>query len=235
MLRLRPEPHRERQRLYSPGNAANGSRKPRQLAPRAVPGSGRTRADASQTLSLGPPPNELATAMRHHGAVSVERIGHGHACSVYPFGRVYVADVLAAGQHAFHEDRSRVFPQFFRFVWLVGDEGAEIQARCDHVLVQVERREAVRRVPTAAAPLGETRVKPIGPGRIGDTPPGVTVGDSFDDQVGRHLCARSKSNMSRHADSTWFVSPWPSRSSRETPPSLGIGRRTTAGIRSRLR
>lgn len=41
--------------------------------------------------------------------------------------------------------------------------------------------------------------------------------------------------MSRHAASTAPVSPRPSSSTRDTPPRAGIGRRTAAGIRSRLR
>ncbi len=233
--RLPPEPDRKRQRTNPSSDAANGRREPCQLAPRAVPGVGRTRADASQAQVLGAPSNEMAAVTRHHGAVSVERIGHRHPGGSDPGPRVHVADDLATGQRAFHEDRSVVFPKFFRFIRPAGDEGPEIQARRHHVLVQIEGRETVRRVPAVAPSLREARVEWIGPGRLGDTPPGVIVGDSLDDQVRRQLCARSKSNMSRHADSSRFVSPWPSRSSRETPSSFGIGRRTTAGIRSRLR
>lgn len=234
--RLSPEPIRERQRPDPPSEAANGRREPRQFASRAVPGLCRPRSDALQTLVLCPSSDGLATVVSDYLAVPIERIGDGHPGGADTLRRVHVAHDLAARQRALHEDRPVVFPQFRGLVWLTGHEGAEIEARRDQVLVQVERREAPRRVPSLAPPLGETRVERIIPSPLGDPPPRVIVGDSFDDQVGgRHPWARSKSNMSRHADSTWFVSPWPSRSSRDTPSSLGIGRRTTADIRSRLR
>ena len=235
LVRLPPKPHWERQCRDPPGDGAGRRGEPCQLAPCAVPGVGRTRVDASQTQVPGAPSNELAAVTRHHGAVSVERIGDGHPGRSDPGPRVHVADDLATRQRAFHDNRSVVFPKFFRFVRPAVDERPEIQARRYLVFVQIERREAFRRIPPAASPLGETRVERIGPRGIGDTPPGVIVGESLDDQVRRQLCTRPKSNMSRHADKRFPVSPSPSRSSRETPSRAGIGRRTTAGILSRLR
>ena len=230
-----PRTKRETPRSDPPSGAQHGRGKPRQLPAHAAPGLGRKGPNASQAQPLDPFPNRLADVMSEHRTVFPKRIGSGQAGRPNPFRGMHVADSLAARQRAFHENRSVVFPKFLRFVRPALNESLEIQARRDLVFVQVERREAVRRIPATAPPLREARIQRIGPCRVGDAPPGVIVGDSLDDQVRRQLCTRPKSNMSRHADKRLPVSPSPSRSSRETPSRAGIGRRTTAGILSRLR
>ena len=101
------------------------------------------------------------------------------------------------------------------------------------------RAEPTRRPrPTGRCLAGrrrETRVERVGPTRIGDAPPDGAVGYRLAQQVQGQACARSNRNMSRQTASTARVSPRPHSATRDSPSRAGIGRRTTAGMRSRLR
>ena len=61
--------------------------------------------------------------------------------------------------------------------------------------------------------------------------PGYRLGQQLHGQP----CARSSRNISRQVASTVRVSPRPQSATRDSSPSAGIGRRTTAGMRSRSR
>ena len=233
--RLFPEPRRERQRLSAPGTAAHGCRKPGQLAAGAVRRLRRAGANTAQSICSGLCADGLAASVRHRRAVAFEWVGVGQPRGANTGFRMDVTYDLTSRQEAPDQHRACIVPKILRLIGPRGDEGTEIRSRRRQILVEVERRKAVRRIPAPAVTLRETGIERIGPGRIGDPPPLVGVRHRLPPQLHGQACARSNRNMSRHAASSACVSRCASRPISETPRSTGIGRRTTAGIRSRLR
>ena len=233
--RLFPEPRRVRQRIPAPGTAAHGRWKPGKLAAGSVRSLCRAGANAAQPLCLCPCADRLAAPVRHRRAVVFERVCVGQTRCADAGRRMNVAYDLTARKGAGDQPRPRIVAKIFRLIGPGGDERPEICSRRRQILVEVERRKAVRRVPSSAVSLGETGIERIGPGRIGDPPPLAPVSQPFTQQFHAQACARSNWNISRHASSSDCVLPCSSRPMSEIPPSVGIGRRTTAGIRSRLR
>ena len=232
---LTPEPRRKRQRPYPPGMTANRGREPRQLPACAVPGPCRADANPTKTCGLDLHTDRLAAGVRHRAAVSFEWISVRQPGSTHTVRGMYVTYHLTTRQGAAQQARSRIVAQVLRFIRPVGDEGAQVQARRHHVFVEVEHGEAVRRVPAPALPLREARVEGIRPCRVGDTPPYMGARKRLAPQHHVQPGTRSNRNMSRQTANNTGVSPCTSRSIRERPSSAGIGRRTTAGMRSRLR
>ena len=113
--------------------------------------------------------------MAEQSFLAVEGVGLWQTCADDPFRRVSIADNLIAGQGSADQKRSGIGSQVFRFVGPLRNEGPEIESRRDLVFVQVKRRETVRRIPAATALLCKRWIKRVGPGRIGDTPPGMAV------------------------------------------------------------
>ncbi len=235
LSRRTPVPDRERERTHSSGHAANRGGEPGQLAIRRLPGLRRSSMNAAQTRRSDPHSDGLTASVWHQSSVRFERIGLGQSESPNTSLRMCVTDDLPARQDASQQNRTRVIAKIFRFVGPLGDESPKIQLRRHHVFVQVKHRETVRRIPATTQLPRITRIKRIGPCRIGDTPPDVRIRNRFAPQFQGHACTRSNRNMSRHATTTARVSPCANRFTRDTPPSDWIGLRTTAGIRSRLR
>ena len=173
--------------------------------------------------------------MRYRCAVRFERIGIREPGRVKAGRRMRVAYDLTAGQGAAHQNRPRIVAQIFGLVGPSGDEGAEIQARSHQVFAQIQRGEAVRRIPASPSVLREARIERVRPGGIPDSPPHMCVRNRLVQQLHGQPCACSNRNMARQAESTPCVSPRASKSISEAPSSTRMGLRTTAGIRSRLR
>ena len=235
MVPLSPEPRLEWHRPYSPGRATSRGRKPRQLPARAVRGTCRPGADPPQMFLPCPRTNGLAAGVRYRIAVQFERIGVGEPGSVKAGWSVRIAYDLAAGQDARHQNRPRVVAQILGLIGPSGDEGTEIQARSDQVLAQIQRGEAVRRIPASPSVLREARIERVRPGGIPDSPPHMCVRNRLVQQLHGQPCACSNRNMARQAESNPCVSPRASKSISDAPSSTRMGLRTTAGIRSRLR
>ena len=210
-------------------------REPRQLPARAVGRTRRSGADTAQARLTRLGTDRLTPSVRNRRAVPFKRIVVGQPGPVKAGRRVHVAYDLATGQRTAHQNRSRVVTQVFGLVGPLGDEGAKVHACRHHVFVDVERREAVRRIPATAVTLREGGVERVRPDRIGNSPPDMSVRYRLAQQLHGQACVCSNRNISRHVASNVRVSPRASRSTREASSSAGTGLRTTAGIRSRLR
>ena len=134
---LSPEPRHESQRLRPPGYAASGGGEPRQLAARAVGGTRRSGADATQTHLPDLGADRLAAGVRYWRAVGVQRIGAGQSRGMKAGGRVRVACYLATWQVAGHQNRSRVIAKILGPIGPLGDECTKIHACRHHVFIEV--------------------------------------------------------------------------------------------------
>ena len=234
---LSPEPSRERQSPHDLRALARG-REPSEFTTRTIGRAGRAGANPIQTGRLGPRADRLAALTRHLRAVPFKRITVGKPQRTNSGLRMRVADDSVAWQGAADQKRSVVIAEIFRFVrrpHASGNEGAEIQTSGYLVFVEVEDREAIRRIPASTATSRVAGVEGVDPLRVRDTPPNMVVRDRLGPQFHDQACAFSKRNISRHAASIAWVSPCANRSTRESPPRALIGRRTTTRIRSRLR
>ena len=144
--------------------------------------------NAARTRRFDPHSDGLTASVRHQSSVRSERIGVWQSESPNTSLGMCVTDDLPARQDASQQNRTRVIAKIFRFVVPLGDESPKIQLRRHHVFVQVEHRETVRRIPAATLLPRITRIKRIGPCRIGDTPPDVRIGNRFAPQFQGHAC-----------------------------------------------
>ena len=232
---LTPEPPSKLQNAQPPSHGAGRSGKPGQLASRTAAGLGGASPNAAQTRLFDPLPDALTTSMGHWRPIFIKRISIGQASRAQASRSMGRTHDLPVGQGAPDQYGSCFVAKILRFVRPMRDEGAQIQPRRQHVFVEVEHWETVRRIPPPASTARETGVEGVLPGRVGDAPPFPAVGKCFPQEFHAQPWACSNANISRHAAKTPRVSPAASNSSRETPSRAGIGRRTAAGILSRLR
>ena len=153
---LTPEPPSKLQNAQPPSHGASRSGKPGQLASRTVAGLGRPSPNAAQTRFLDPLPDALTTSMGHWRPISIKRISIGQASRAQASRSMSLAHDLSVGQGAPDQDGSCFVAKILRFIRPVRDEGAQIQPRRQHVFVEVEHRETVRRIPPPASAARET-------------------------------------------------------------------------------
>ena len=229
------EPLSKLRHAQPPSHIARRSGKPGQFTSRAIAGLGTESPNAAQTRFFGPLPDALTTSMRHWRAISIKRISVGQASGAKASHGMSLTHDLSVGQGASDQNGSCFIAKILWFVRPIRDEDAQIQSRRQNVFVEIEHWKTVRRIPPPASTASETGVEGVLPGRVCDAQPFPTVGKCFPQEFHSQPWTCSNANISRHAARTPRVSPAASNSSRETPSRAFIGRRTTAGILSRLR
>ena len=232
---LTPEPLSELQHAQPPSHIARRRGKPGQFTSRAIAGLGRESPNAAQTRFFGPLPDALTTTMRHCRAISIKRISFGQASGAQASHGICLTHDLSVGQGAPDQNGSCFIAKILWFVRPMRDEDAQIQSRRQSVFVEIEHWKTVRRIPPPSTTARETGVEGVLPSRVCDAQPFPTVGKCFPQEFHAQPWTCSNANISRHAARTPRVSSAASNSSRETPSRACIGRRTTAGILSRLR
>ena len=229
------EPLSKLQHAQPPRHIARRRGKPGQFTSRAIAGLGAESPNAAQTRFLGPLPDALTTRMRHWRAISIKRISFGQAGGAQASHGMSLTHDLSAGQGAPDQNGSCFIAKILWFVRPMRNEDAQIQSRRQNVFVEIEHWKTVRRIPLPASTARETGVEGVLPSRVCHAQPFPTVGKCFPQEFHAQPWTCSNANISRHAARTPRVSPAASNSSRETPSRACIGRRTTAGILSRLR
>ena len=232
---LTSEPPPEFQHAQPPSDVSRRSGKPGQLTSRAIAGLGGASPNAAQTRFFDALPDALTTTIRHWRAISIKRISFGQASRAQASHGMSLTHDLSVGQRAPDQNGSCFIAKILRFVRPMRDEDAQIQPRRQHVFVEIEHWKTVRRIPPPALTARESGVERVLPGRVCDAPPFPTVGKRFPQEFHAQPWVRSNANISLHAAKTPRLSPAASNSSREMPSRACIGRRTTAGILSRLR
>ena len=195
-------------------------------------GTGARRRANPACLALS---RSLTTRMRHWRAISIKRISVGQTSGAQASHGISLTDELSVGQGAPDQNGSCFIAKILWFVRPMRDEDAQIQSRRQNVFVEIEHWKTVRRIPPPASTARESGVEGVLPSRVCDAQPFPIVGKCFPQEFHSQPWTCSNANILRHATRTPRVSPAASNSSRETPSRAFIGRRTTAGILSRLR
>jgi len=176
---LRPIPPVKRQRFRASRQAAACRREPREVAAGAITGLRGTTAHTAQASFLDRGSDGLTPRMRNPPAVAVEWKRLRKPGSVDAFGRMQIAYPLRTRERRADQDRAVIRAQIFGLVGPPGDERPEIQTRRYRVLVEVECRETVGRIPSTAALPCVRGIERVAPGAVGDSPPGPAVGNAL--------------------------------------------------------
>src|SRR5690606_35648948 len=142
-------------------------------------------AYAAQSELLHARADRLAFRARDDATAGIVRVGCGQAGAAHAGRRVHVANVLRTRQPGSYQHRRMLRAQVLGLVRPARDESAQVEARGHAILVQVQRREAVGRVPAAPALRGEGGIERVLPRGVGDAPPRPAVGQPLAPE--RHL------------------------------------------------
>jgi hypothetical protein len=171
-----PEPLLKGERGFPTRTASSRRRKPCQLTPSTVGSASRPTSNAAETVFSRILTNLLAWGVRYELASGVQWISRRQFHGGNPFSRMHVGDPLVSGQSGTDEDRTIVVSEILRLVRPRTDKQTQVDACRDPILVEVEGRKTVGRVPAAPGAAGVAGIQRVGPSRICNPPPHIPVG-----------------------------------------------------------